>query len=303
MQLDLLCLGEPLAELNQQINGTYLSGHGGDVSNCAISAARQHAKVGMLAHVGADKFGQDFLALWEKEHIDCTGVFQDQHHPTGMYSVTHSDQGHDFQYYRKGSASAMMRPQDLPVDVLKNTRILHVSGISQAISTSAADSVFEAIDLVRNAGGLISYDSNLRLKLWPLRRARAIIHEAMSQCDIALPGLDDAEMLTGFSNPDKIVDFYLQNGAAIVALTLGAKGTLVATPDKRDMIAGKSVTAVDATGAGDTFDGAFLAEFSRHQDPFKAAAYANAAAGLAVQGYGAVAPMPHREQVEKFLDA
>lgn len=299
--LDILCFGEPLAELNQQDDGSYLAGHGGDVSNCAISAARQGAKVGMLAHIGQDRFGQDFLSLWQDEQIDCQSVSQSPHHPTGMYFVTHGPDGHEFSYYRKGSASAMIHPDDLPIQALACTKILHVSGISQAISTNAADSVFEAINQTRTAGGLISYDSNLRLKLWPLTRARAITHEAMSQCDIALPGLEDAELLTGLNDPDKIADFYLTLGAKIVALTLGPKGTLVATTDKRLVVPGIPVKAIDATGAGDTFDGAFLADYVIHQDPFKAARYANAAAALAVQGYGAVAPMPKRSVVTEFL--
>ncbi len=87
----------------------------------------------------------------------------------------------------------------------------------------------------------------------------------------------------------------------IVALTLGAAGTLVATPAERQLIAGRKVDAVDATGAGDTFDGAFLAELAAGRDPFMAADYANAAAALSTMGYGAVAPMPRREQVEAFL--
>jgi 2-dehydro-3-deoxygluconokinase len=90
-------------------------------------------------------------------------------------------------------------------------------------------------------------------------------------------------------------------GCRVVALTLGAEGALVATPEHRERVPGRKVTSVDASGAGDTFDGAFLAEHLRTGDPFRAGTYANAAAALATQGYGAVAPMPRRAQVEAFL--
>ncbi|MEC7256895.1 MAG: PfkB family carbohydrate kinase, partial [Pseudomonadota bacterium] len=202
---------------------------------------------------------------------------------------------------RAGSASSRMGPADLPVDALKATKILHVSGISQAISDSAADAVFDAIDIVRASGGKVSYDTNLRLKLWPLARARAVIHAAMAQCDIALPGLDDARQLTGLDAPDAIADVYLGLGAGVVALTLGSDGTLVATANERRRIVGRPVKAVDATAAGDTFDGAFLARMVAGDSPFDAAAYANAAAALSTRGYGAVAPMPRRDAVLKFL--
>lgn len=301
MAVDLLCLGEPIVEFNQQPDGRYLPGHGGDTSNCAIAAARQGAHVGYLTHVGADAFGRSFIDLWQAEGVDTTTVRAVEGGQTGIYFVTHGAGGHEFSYFRDGSAASRMTPADLPRAALETAQILHVSGISQAISQSAADTVFSAIEIVSAAGGRVSYDSNLRLKLWPLDRARAIIHAGMAMADIALPGLEDAEALTGLSDPDRIADFYLGLGAGIVALTLGAEGTLVATPEKRRRVPGRPVSVVDPTGAGDTFDGAFLARIIAGDDPFTAAAYANAAASIAVQGYGAVAPIPRRADVEAIL--
>ncbi len=301
MTTDILCLGEPLLEFNQQPNGSYRPGHGGDTSNCAIAAARQGVSAGMLAHIGADPFGNSFMKLWEEEGVDTSTVRQVEDAPTGIYFVTHGASGHAFSYYRTGSASSLIRPDDLPVEALRAAGILHVSGISQAISPSAADTVFTAIEIVRDAGGKVSYDTNLRLQLWPLERARAITHAAMARCDFALPGLEDARQLTGLEEPDAIADFYLQLGVHVVALTLGTEGTLIATQGDRRRIHGRRVNALDATAAGDTFDGAFLARMVAGDDPYDAARYANAAAALSTLGYGAVAPMPRREDVEAFL--
>ncbi len=301
MAFDILCLGEPMLEFNQQPDGKYLPGHGGDTQNAACAAARQGASVGYFTILGADTFGNSFMDMWRSEGVDCSHVKQVTTAPTAVYFVTHGPDGHEFSYFRAGSAASKMRPEDLPVDAVKSARMLHVSGISQAISASAADTVFEAIDLVKAAGGTVSYDTNLRLKLWPLARARAVTHEAMKSCDIALPGLDDAVHLTGLSEPDAIVDFYLNLGAEVVALTLGAKGTLVGTESERQLIGGRKVTPVDATAAGDTFDGSFLARIAAGDTPFEAARYANAAAALSTQGYGAVAPMPRKAEVEAFL--
>lgn len=301
MAADILCLGEPMLEFNQQEDGTYLPGHGGDTSNAAIAAARQGARVGYVTHIGADAFGASFMELWRQEGVNSDTVRQVSTAHTGIYFVTHGPDGHDFSYFRAGSAASQMSPADLPVDALQAAKILHVSGISQAISNSAADTVFEAMRIVREAGGKVSYDTNLRLKLWPLDRARAVIHAAVAQSDIVLPGLDDAELLTGHSEPDAIVDTYLALGAGIVALTLGPEGILVATPDERQHVRGRKVDAVDATGAGDTFDGAFLARLNAGDTPFESAHYANAAAALSTQGFGGVAPMPRRADVEAFL--
>ena len=290
-----------MLEFNQQPDGRYLPGHGGDTSNCAIAAARQGARVGYVTHLGADTFGDSFMALWAEEGVDASEVRRNPDAHTGIYFVTHDESGHAFSYFRDGSGASLMAPDDIPEDYIANAKILHVSGISQAISDSAADAVFRAIEVARAAGTKVSYDTNLRLKLWPIARARAVIHAAMEGCDIALPGRDDAVQLTGTDDPDAIADFYLGLGAGVVALTLGAEGTLVATPGERRRVAALPVEPVDATAAGDTFDGAFLAELVAGRDPFDAARYANAAAALSTQGYGAVAPMPRRDAVEALL--
>ena len=88
-----------------------------------------------------------------------------------------------------------------------------------------------------------------------------------------------------------------------MALTMGGDGVMVATPEKRETIPSHKVELKDATGAGDAFDGAFLSEYLRIGDPFKAAHYANAAAAISVTGFGAVAPLPTRKEVEAFMAA
>ena len=299
----LLCMGEPMAEYNQQPDGRYVQGFGGDTSNAAISAARQGARAGIFTHIGCDPAGDGLLELWHGEGIETHLVKRCVDAQTGIYFVTHDTDGHHFSYYRKMSAAANMQASDVPADQLASASMLHVSGISQAISKSASAAVFAAIDAVKAAGGRVSYDTNLRLGLWSLEEARATIHDTMMRCDIALPGLDDASQLTGLNTPDDIADFYLGLNVSVVALTLGAKGTLVATTEARELISSFPVQAVDATAAGDTFDGAFLAELLAGSSPFEAARYANAAAALSTTGYGAVAPIPIREQVTAFLES
>ena len=222
---------------------------------------------------------------------------------TGLYFVTHGPKGHVFSYRRAGSAASLVAPEDVPAEAIARARVIHASGISQAISTSACDAVFTAFEVARQHGTLISYDTNLRLKLWPLARARAIIEETAGLADIVRPSVDDAVLLCGRSDPDAIADHYLRKGAKIVALTLGSEGCLIATPDRRQRIAAITVSPLDATGAGDTFDGSFIAELIRTGDPFRAGAYANVAAALSTEGYGAIDPIPTRDQVEARIKA
>jgi 2-dehydro-3-deoxygluconokinase len=157
--------------------------------------------------------------------------------------------------------------------------------------------VLAAIGTARGAGVRVCYDTNLRLKLWPLERARGVIHEAMAMAHIARPSLEDARLLTGLEAPDAIADFYLKLGAVTVALTMGADGVLLATTQKRERFQPLAVDLVDATGAGDSFSGAFLARLARGDDAFAAGRYANAAAALSTTRHGAVAGIPTTAEV------
>jgi 2-dehydro-3-deoxygluconokinase len=301
---DLLAIGEALVELNQPKDGApFVQGFGGDTSNAMIAAARLGADSAYFTAVGTDRFGQALTELWLYEGVDASRIVVNGGAHTGLYFVTHGAQGHEFSYMRAGSAASRITESDLPDGRIRSTKILHASGISQAISSSAADAVFAAIDIAHEAKRLVSYDPNLRLKLWPLRRARAIIHETMRSCDIALPGFDDGQALTGRNDAEAIVDFYLRLGAPVVVLKLGKEGAIAATPRRRERIAAHVVKAVDATGAGDCFDGAFLTEYVRGGDPFDAARFANVAAALSTLGYGAVAPLPRRADVEAAMGA
>ncbi|WP_406855860.1 sugar kinase [Alsobacter sp. KACC 23698] len=302
--LDVLAMGEPLVEFNQverQGEMLFLPGYGGDTSNAAISAARNGAKAAYFTALGDDAFGRQIADLWDREGVDRSSVLTRPGAPTGLYFISHDAKGHHFSYYRAGSAASLVMASEVPAAKIASARVLHVSAISQAISTSACDAVFHALKLAREAGTTISYDTNLRLRLWPLERARAVTHAAVAMSDIARPGLDDARQLTGLQGPEEICDFYLRLGCRIVALTMGTDGAMVALPGERRVIPAHKVEAVDATGAGDAFDGAFLSEWLRCGDAFQAADYANAAAALSTLGYGAVAPLPRREAVEAFL--
>ena len=300
---EILALGEAMIEFNQSQPGRpeFLQGFGGDTSNFCIAAARQGASTGFVSAIGDDPFGRLLADMWRAERVDTTYVRIDRTAPTGVYFVTHGADGHQFDYLRAGSAASRYTAGDLPLDALAAAKAVHLSGISLAISTAACDAAFAAIDHARRNGVKASFDTNLRLKLWPLPRARAVMREALRQTDICLPSWDDVTAITGANDRDAIVDAMLEHGPQVVALKLGKEGAYVATPNERRVVPGFSVEAVDATGAGDCFGGAFVARIVAGDDPFAAARYANAAAALSTTGYGAVAPIPRREAVERLM--
>jgi 2-dehydro-3-deoxygluconokinase len=305
--LDVVALGEGMLEFNQTEAGRpeYLQGFGGDTSNVVIAAARAGVRTAYLSRVGADPFGTRLMELWAREGVDIRGVARDEQAPTGIYFVTHGPNGHEFSYYRAGSAASRMTSDWLragpAAQIIASAQFLHVSGISLAISASARETVYTAMQLAREADTRVAFDTNLRLKLWSLDRARSAIEAAIAWSDVFLPSLEDITTLTGLSDPDAIADWGHALGARQIVLKLGDRGVLTSADGERHRLAGWQVPLVDATGAGDCFCGNLLAQLSAGASLPEAARYANAAAALSVQGFGAVAPLPHPAQVRALL--
>ena len=301
MAFDIVAIGEPLYELNRQPDGRFLQGFGGDTSNVAIAASRLGARTAYVTRLGRDMFGDALLELWAKEGVDASAVARDEDAPTGIYFVTHGAGGHQFTYLRKGSAASRLTARDVPEQLVAQARYLHVSGISQAVSETAAAAVDHAIAIAAKAGTAISYDTNYRPKLWPADVARAAVEHTAAHAAILKTSLEDAASLLQLREPQAVARRFIGLGSKAVIATLGADGILVATAARSAVIPGFRVDAVDATGAGDAFTGALLAELVRGEELFAACRFANAAAALSTLGYGAIAPLPRRADVVRFL--
>lgn len=303
-RIDILAIGEPLMEFSSEEEGgldtarRYLSGYGGDASNFAVAARRSGASVGIMTRLGADPFGDAFMTLWQGEGVDCSLVRRDSERPTGVYFISRSGGRHEFTYYRAGSAASAMGPADLPTQGLAGVRLVHCTGVTQGISASARSTVDVAIASARRAGAAVSFDPNYRPLLWPLEQAREAIHGAAAKADLVFPSMEEAAVLTGLADPEGAARFYLDLGARVVALKLGAKGVLLATAEGLEHIPSIEVRAVDGSGAGDAFAGAFAAAWLEGRELRWCARYAASAAALATTGLGCVGPIPDRATAE-----
>lgn len=152
----------------------------------------------------------------------------------------------------------------------------------------------------RKTDARVSYDPNLRFALWSLEDARQTIVKTIAQTDEFLPGLEELAKVAGLATPEELVAWSHQQGAKVV-LKMGKDGVLASDGNTVRKIDAFTVKAVDATGAGDCFNGAYLARRTRGEDVFSSARWAVATAALSTQGYGAVAPLPTEAQVAEFL--
>ncbi len=308
MQPQIVALGEPMLEFNAETRGrlkdvsTFTRGWGGDTSNFAVAVARLGGSVGYVCKVGDDEFGKSFLEVWRREGVDTSRVIVEENGFTGIYFISIREEGaHDFTYYRRDSPASHFSIANLDPSYVAGAKLFHTSGISQAISQSSRETVFQAIEIAKRSGVLVTYDPNLRLKLWPINTARSIIMYTFELADVVFPSMEDVRILLGSVSPKAAARRILKRGPQIVVIKLGADGCLVMTRDRVVRSPGFRVAPVDTTGAGDAFDGAFAVGLLEGRTLEETAEFANAVGALTTLGKGAVAPLPRRTQVDEFI--
>jgi 2-dehydro-3-deoxygluconokinase len=308
--LDIVAFGEPLVEFTAEDRGPlgtirlFRRGWGGDTSNAAVAAARLGVSVGYVTRLGSDEFGRSFLALWREEGVETSRVVIESEAFTGVYFVAFEEDGaHDFTYYRQGSAASQLRAGDLDPDYLAGAKILHTSGITLAISDSSRAAAQEALAAARARNVVISYDANIRPKLAPPATLRETFESTVTLADIVFVSDEDVRHLYGEVPLDRAVGGIVSRGPQLVVVKAGDQGCLVAYADgRRDTVPAFPVRPVDTTGAGDAFDAGFLVRWLEGGPPTDAAEFANAVAALTTSGLGAVAPLPTRSRVHRFLE-
>jgi len=281
---------------------TFHTGWGGDTSNFAVAAARLGNSVGVMGRIGSDEFGRSFLNLWKNEAIDASHIIVEPEGFTAVYFISRRKDGeHDFTYFRKGSAASHYAPCDIDSEYIKEAQVFHSSGITQAISESSCDAVFRAVEIAKEKGVVFSYDPNLRLKLWSLPRARAIINLSFEMADIVFPNLEEAQILTNLEEPEHIVKNILKRGPRIVVLKLGGGGCMVGTEEKIFMEPSVKVEVIDSSGAGDAFDAGFITGYLAGWDLRRAAHFANIVGAITCLSKGCANATPTHSQIEEFL--
>lgn len=220
--------------------------------------------------------------------MDISSIKINEDRKTGLYFVRHSEAGHRFCYHRKNSAATVLRPSPEIDDLLSRSRIVHLSGISIAIAQPELGTLDHILDQIDKSDTLLSFDLNFRPALWAPEVARKQVERAVKAADIFLPGMDDIKMLYGIADPDRAVDFCLQNGLKLIVLKNGKNEIIVADGVNRTRITPPKVMSVDATGAGDCFDGTFLAYIAKGINAIEAANLAAQSAAISTTKIGAI---------------
>lgn len=176
----------------------YARGWGGDTSNFIVAVARLGGRAGYVCRLGGDEFGRSFLDLWRQEGVDASRVVVEPGGFTAVYFISLTGGGgHDFTYYRTGAAASRFSAADLDLEYLRGARLLHTSGISLAVSPSLREACLAAMGEVKAAGGMATFDVNMRPKLWDIETARATCEEAFRLSDVVFASMEDVGTLYG----------------------------------------------------------------------------------------------------------
>lgn len=305
--LDVVTFGETMACLKPQGTASLenspwlLQTYGGAESNVAIGLSRLGVKAGWFSRLGKDPFGNSILKNIRGEGVDVSRVQQVDTAPTGMMMrelVYGKVQVH---YYRKHSAASTMKPSDLDEAYIASAKILHITGITAALSNSSRETLLESIRIARRNGVKVSFDPNLRLKLWSAEEAKHVIMDIAREVDYFLPGFDEMMLLLGKTNLMDILAELKHLDAVIVMKSVDDATCLIEQGNVTMVPFVPAAHVVDTIGAGDGFCAGFLAGVSKGYTLDKAVHLGNLVGSFVVQAHGDWEALPTWETVERVL--
>lgn len=226
--------------------------------NVAIGLARLELKCGWVSRLGNDSFGRFIQDTLDKEHVDRRAVTIDNAYPTGFQLKSKAENGTDpiVEYFRKGSAASQLSLADFNEAYFGSARHLHLSGVAAALSPTSYELSAYAAQWMRAHGKTVSFDPNLRPVLWRSEKEMVTqLNKLAFAADWVLPGMKEGRILTGFTTPEAVADFYLDGGVKTVVIKTGEEGAYYKTAEgEKGVVPAVFVkNVVDTVGAGDGF--------------------------------------------------
>lgn len=283
-----------------ELSRQFRYGIGGAESNVAIGVSRLGEPATWFGRVGPDATGDMIERRLAAEQITTIAIRDP--HPTGVMIKHHrfAHVGH-LDYHRHRSAGAHLHPDDIPRAALRDAAILHVTGITPALSPSAAETVFEAVETARAAGVKVSVDINYRSKLWDAATAAPVLRRLVEQSDIVFAGPDEARLVIGSESPrgeSELAEALTACGPHDAIIKAGPRGCSAVIGGQFHQRAAIPVHAVDTVGAGDAFVAGYLTEELRDADPGRRLDTAIRVGALAVTVPGDCEGLPRRADLE-----
>jgi 2-dehydro-3-deoxygluconokinase len=302
--VDLVTLGETMALLTPsgtgplRYAGSLRMSVGGAESNVAIGARRLGLSTAWIGRVGADDFGELIVQRLRGEDV-ITRAIVDPDRPTGLMVKVQRTAGlARVTYHRDGSAGSRLAVEDLDHDLISNARVLHVTGITPALSERARKAVHAAVDAGREHGALISIDYNYRRALWDPAQAAGEFRVLTRNADIVFATEDEAVITVGPAGPDELARRIAELGPGQVLVKRGHLGAVGCIDGHIHQVAGLPVMAIDQVGAGDAFAAGYLSALLDGATPADRMLYAARVGAFAVTVAGDWEGLPTRDELQ-----
>lgn len=310
MSVSIVSIGELLVEIMREKVDESLDKPGsfvgpfpsGAPAIFADAVAKLGESSGIIGAVGEDDFGRLILDRLNKDGVDTSHVRVVKNFTTGVAFVAYfSDGSRKFIYHLPYAASGRISIEQIDQEYLSGVKYLHIMGSSLSINEDCRRICQRAIKIVKDAGGRISLDPNLRPELLSIEEIRKICQPVLAASDVVMPSGEEATMLTGIKEIFPACEKLLELGPRIVALKQGEKGSIVFTREDKIEVPSFKVKEIDPTGAGDCFDAGFLVGLLKGWDFERVARFANAVGALSVTKKGPMEGAPLLNQVNAFL--
>jgi 2-dehydro-3-deoxygluconokinase len=307
-QVDLATVGESMALLVPEVAGrlrhvpSLLLKVGGAESNAAIAAARLGLSSRWVGRLGDDELGQLVRGAVAAEGVDARVVWASGER-TGLYLRDQIPGAVRAHYYREGSAASGLKPGGVDARLLTRAAVLHLTGVTPALSEECADFVRWAVEEARAAGTVISLDVNYREKLWSAGRARGFLTEIAGQVDLLFVSGEEASALWDSEEPAVLAEALGLLPATELLVKHGPGGATYWRDGERIHLAGFPVArVVDPIGAGDAFAAGYLAAYRWGEPVEERLRVANAMGAWCVMSSGDYEGLPQRRELDAYLN-
>src|SRR5436190_6340060 len=274
-------------------------------SNFAIAMSRLGYRSAWISRLGDEPLGELALDAIAREGVDVSGVIRDPTRNTGLYLKHHDATGVTrVQYYRRGSAASNLQPDDLSPDHFRDARLVHVNGMTFALSESCARTMHRAVELALSSGAMVSLDLNLRLQLWSIESAREALGPVIQKTTAIFGTEEEFLEYFGVSDVDEALMAAAALGPRIAVAKRGPDGAVALIEGQRFAHGGyRSPAVIDVVGAGDGFDAGFLASYLRGLSPYERLRRANLCGACAVATPGDFEGYPTLDEMERRLES
>ena len=307
MSPELVTLGETMGVLAASEIGPLRGGQqmtlgvAGAESNIAIGVSRLGHRAAWIGRVGADAVGRMVLRELRAEGVDISHAIADGDAPNGlMMKVRRTTATSEVTYARRDSAGSRLRPDDIPADVVAAARVLHVTGVTTALSQTARAAVLRAVEIARSTGVTVSLDLNHRASLWSDDEASAVFRDLVKQCDLVFTSENEAALVVGRCTPADTAARLAELGPQHAVVKRGDLGYVALVEGELFSGPAMSVPVADPVGAGDAFVAGYLASWLDGAAPAQALETANLIGAFAVASPGDWEGLPTRDELAAF---